>query len=333
MQTVTVRPVAIVGTGAYLPERILTNAELEKIVDTTNEWIVTRTGISERHMARDDQPTSDMGAEAARRALADAGLTADDVDLIICASITPDMTFPSTACFIQQRIGAKKAFGFDVQAACAGFLYSLETARRYIETGAVNTALVIGAEKLSCITDWKDRNTCVLFGDGAGAVVLQPAKESKGIVATVMGSDGTLNELLNMPGGGSANPASHETVDKRLHYLKMAGKEVFKHAVTRMSEAAGSALEKAGLTIDDISCIVTHQANLRIIQAISDKLGVPMEKFHNNLSKVGNTSAASIPLALDEAVKVGRIKKGDYLLFVAFGGGFTWGAAIIQWGK
>jgi 3-oxoacyl-[acyl-carrier-protein] synthase-3 len=325
------RRVAIVGTGSYVPERILTNAELEKLVDTTDEWIVSRTGIRERHMARDDQPTSDLAAEAARHALAAAHVKAEDVELIIVATITPDMVFPSTACFVQHAIGARRATCFDLEAACSGFIFAMHTAQQFLMAGTIKTALVIGAEKLSCVTDWKDRNTCVLFGDGAGAVVLQAGDQPRGILATVTGSDGSLHELLNIPGGGSRHPASHSTVDQGLHTMKMVGREVFKHAVRNMGEAVTRALSECGLGAEDVALVIPHQANLRIVEAIRERLGLPPEKVCVNLDRYGNTSAASVPLALDEAVRAGRIKPGDVVVLVAFGGGFTWGATVIRW--
>ena len=328
--TQTTRRVAILGTGAYVPERILTNAELEKMVDTTDEWIVTRSGIRERHIARDDQATSDLAAEAARRALTNSGIKAEEIDLIIVATLSPDMPFPNTACFVQSLIGAKNATCIGLEAACSGFLFAVDAASQYLLTGRFKTALVIGAEKLSSVTDWQDRTTCVLFGDGAGAVVLQARETGEGILSTVTGSDGKLNALLNIPGGGSRHPASVETVEKRMHFMKMEGKEVFKHAVRAMGEAARKALEKAGLTMDDIACVVPHQANMRIVEAIRDRLGVAPEKFFINLDKYGNMSAASIPVALDEAIQQGRIKKGDNVVLVAFGGGFTWGAMVVK---
>jgi 3-oxoacyl-[acyl-carrier-protein] synthase-3 len=324
--------VFIVGTGSYLPERILTNADLEKMVDTSHEWIHTRTGISERHIARDDEATSDMATVAAQRAIESAGIAPSDVDMILVASITPDMVFPNTGCLVQDRLGAKKAFCFGVEAACSGFIYGMEIGRQFVASGAVRTALIIGSEKLSCITDWKDRATCVLFGDGAGAVVLQAKDTGRGIMATVMGSDGSLTDLLNMPAGGSRQPSSVKTVEDRLHFIKMEGKEVFKHAVRCMADACLKALDQAGLTMADIRLIVPHQANMRIIQAIADRLGAPAEKLCLNLANVGNMSSASVPVALDEAVRAGRLKKGDMALFVAFGGGFTWGATVLEWG-
>ncbi len=323
--------VAVIGTGSYLPERVLTNAELEARIETTDEWIRSRTGIGERHLARPDETTSDMAAEAARRALAQAGIKAGDVDLIIVATVTPDMPFPNTACFVQHKIGAAHASCFDIEAACSGFLYALETARCFILAGQVKTALVIGAEKLSCVTDWEDRATCVLFGDGAGAVVLRAVPGDHGILETVMGSDGSLTDLLNIPGGGSKYPTSPETLAQRLHFMKMEGKKVFVHAVRCMCDAGAQALKKAGLTAADVKWVIPHQANLRIVQAIADRFGVPIEQFCNNLERVGNTSGASVPLALDEAVRDGRIKRGDIVVLVVFGGGFTWGATVIRW--
>lgn len=325
------RPVAITGTGSYLPERVLTNADLEKIVETTDEWIFTRTGIRERHIAAENQATSDLAVEAARKALDAAGLQGSDVDLIIVATITPDMVFPNTACFVQEQIGARKAFCFDLEAACSGFLYALDIARHYIACGTLNNALIIGAEKLSCVTDWQDRATCVLFGDGAGAVVLQPRREGRGIMGSAMGSDGGLTGLLNLPGGGSRNPVSRATLEARLHYMKMSGNEVFKHAVRCMVGACQTVMHRYGVTPEQVKWVIPHQANRRIIDAIADRLGSAADKFIINLDRVGNTSAASIPLALDEAVRAGRISRGDLMMFVAFGGGFTWGAVLLEW--
>ncbi len=327
--------VRMLGTGCYVPERIMTNTELETIVDTSEEWIRTRTGIGERRIARSGQATSDLALAASQQALETAGVMADELDLIVTATISPDMLMPNTACFVQSRLGAPAATCFDLEAACSGFLYSLEVARHLLLAGRMQTALVIGAEKLSAFTDWDDRNTCVLFGDGAGAVVLraEPATTPvHGILSSVTGADGNLAHLLTLPGGGSRHPTSGETVAGRMHYLKMAGREVFKHAVRCMSDAANGALQKCGLTIDDVDCIVPHQANLRIIQAIGQRLNVPMDRFYMNLERYGNMSAASIPVALDEAVRNERIRPGDIVLMVAFGGGFTWGATVMRWG-
>lgn len=324
------RAVSIVGTGSYLPEKILTNQDLAAMVETSDEWIKTRTGISERRIAAPEQATSDMGAEAARRALADAKVAPGDVDAIITATITPDMPFPSTACFIQNLIGAGKAFCFDICAACSGFIYGLETGRQYVANGAAETVLVIASEKLSAVTDWEDRSTCVLFGDGAGAAVLQSKPGERGIISSFMGSDGGLSHLLNLPAGGSRMPASEQTLRDRMHYLKMAGREVFKYAVNSMLCAANHALERSGVEIQDIACIIPHQANMRIIQAIASRLEMPIERFFINLNRYGNMSAASVAVALDEALKTGAAKKGDKVMLLAFGGGFTWAASIVE---
>jgi len=322
----------IAGTGSYAPERVLTNADLEKMVDTTEEWIMTRTGIRERRIAAPEQTTSDMGAAAAQRALASADIDAKDLDLILVATITPDMGFPNTACFVQKKIGATNAFCVDLEAACSGFVYGLDMARNYIAAGSAKNVLVIGAEKISCITDWKDRSLCVLFGDGAGAAVVQAAPDGRrGILSSVLRSDGRLSELLMLPGGGSRHPATADTVAAGLHYMKMDGREVFKHAVTCMTDVARKALDRAGVSIEDVKMIIPHQANMRIISAIGDRLGGKPEQYFVNLERYGNTSAASIILALDEAVRNGRLQHGDIVLLVAFGGGFTWGATVLEW--
>jgi 3-oxoacyl-[acyl-carrier-protein] synthase III len=326
---------SIIGTGSYMPEKVLTNEDLSKIVDTSDEWITTRTGIRERRIAAEGQATSDMAAEAARRALADAGVAPEEVNLIVVATVTPDMFFPSTACFVQKKIGASNAVCFDISAACSGFLYALQVARHFINTGNRTTALVIGAEKLSSLINWQDRNTCVLFGDGAGAAVIRRAEEETDapgrVLSTVMGSDGNLADLLKVPGGGSACPITAENALSRPNTIHMEGRETFKHAVTRMCQASEQALEMAGLTKQDITLIIPHQANLRIIHAIADRLGLPHDKAFINLDKYGNTSAATIPVALDEANRAGRLKRGDILLLVAFGGGFTWASSVVRW--
>jgi 3-oxoacyl-[acyl-carrier-protein] synthase-3 len=314
-----------------VPDRVLTNADLEKMVDTTDEWIVTRTGIKERRIAPDYMCTSDMGAEAARRAMEQAGAREDEIDLIICATITPDMPFPSTACLIQQKLGAKRAAAFDVEAACSGFLYGLEIGQQFITSGTYNTVLVVGAEKLSTIVDWQDRQTCVLFGDGAGAAVLRSRGEDHGILTTCMGADGSQADILLMPAGGAKYPASKESVSAGMHHLKMAGKEVFKQAVIAMQTAAEEALRKCNLTIDDIKCVIPHQANVRILEALTARLGVPMEKVYVNLHRYGNVSAASVAIALDEAAREGRFQHGDLILLVVFGSGLTWASCVIQW--
>ena len=322
---------AIAGVGHYAPEKVLTNADLEKMVETSDEWIRTRTGICERRIAAENEFTSDMGAAAARRALENAGVAPEDVEAIYVATCTPDMIFPSTACLIQAALGAKRAYGFDVSSACAGFLMALDAAAGAIESGRVKIALVIGAEKLSAVTDWTSRNTCVLFGDGAGAVVLK-ASDRPGIRSSLLGIDGKLAEFLSIPAGGCKMPASEETLRNRLHYLHMAGQETFKIAVNTMLEAAQVAVARAGLTVSDIDIMVPHQANMRIVEAVAKRLGAGvMEKVFLNLDRYGNTSAASIPIALSEAVAAGRIKSGNKILMVAFGGGLSWGGTVVEW--
>ena len=322
---------AIAGVGHHAPARVMTNADLEKLVDTSDEWIRTRTGIRERRIAADGEMTSDMGAAAARKALAAAGVAAEDVEAIYVATCTPDMIFPSTACLIQAALGAKRAYGFDISSACAGFLMALDAAAAVIESGRARTALVIGAEKLSAVTDWTSHNTCVLFGDGAGAVVLK-ASDRPGIRSSLLGVDGTLAEFLSIPAGGCRLPASEETIRNRQHYLHMAGQETFKIAVNTMLSAAQEAIARAGLTVADIDLMVPHQANMRIVEAVAKRLGAGvMEKVFLNLDRYGNTSAASIPIALSEAFAAGRIRSGDKILMVAFGGGLSWGGTVVEW--
>lgn len=327
-------PVCIAGTGSYLPEKIMTNADLEKIVDTDDEWIVTRTGIRERRIAAEDEFTSHMAAKAGQKALAQAGIDAADIELIIVATITPDTLTPATACYVQQQLGALGAVAFDISAACSGFLYSMKIAKRLISDGAFNNALIIGAEKLSSFINWEDRTTCVLFGDGAGAAVLRkavPGSTDGEILATEMGTDGRQTHLLNIPGGGSACPITSANADQRLATLAMLGKEVFKHAVTRMRQSAEKVIERSNLTADDIALVIPHQANLRIIDAIADRLSVPKEKVFTNLQHYGNTSAAAVAIALDEANRSGAIKKGEHAVLVVFGAGLTWAAAAVRW--
>jgi 3-oxoacyl-[acyl-carrier-protein] synthase-3 len=339
MHTSTARPrapkpqrtVSIIGTGSYVPEKVLTNADLEKLVETSDEWIITRTGIRERRIAAPEEATSDLAAKAAQAALENAGITAAEVDLIIVATITPDMFFPSTACFVQKKIGATQAACFDVSAACAGFLYAIEIAQQFITSHTYDTVLVIGAEKLSSIVDWTDRNTCVLFGDGAGAAVLRHRGGGHGVVSTYMASDGGLSDILYIPGGGSRFPLTKENADQRLNCIKMNGKETYKHAVTSMLDAAQRVLAEANLDPADLACIIPHQANLRIIEAIASRLEVPIERFLVNLDRYGNTSAAAVAIALDEAHRTGRMQVGDYVLLVVFGGGLTWAASVVQW--
>ena len=309
----------------------MSNADLEKLVDTNDEWIVSRTGIRERRIAADDEYTSDMGAKAAKLALERADVDPTEVDLIILATITPDMPFPATACLVQQELGAAKAAAFDLEAACSGFLYALEIAQAFIIAGVHQNILIIGAEKLSSIIDWEDRNTCVLFGDGAGAAVLQRRDGARGVLATRLGSDGTKANILAMPGGGCRQPATVDSVNERIHFLKMEGKEVYKNAVTAMTAAAKEVLERSGLGIEDIKCIIPHQANMRIISAIGDRLGATEEQVFVNLQKYGNTSAASVAVALDEALQQGVVQRGDKILIIAFGAGLTWGATVLEW--
>lgn len=324
-------PVGVLGTGKYVPERILTNQELETMVETNDEWIVTRTGIRERRIAAEGQATSDLCFEASLVALSNAGITADQLDLIIVATITPDMSFPSTACILQEKLGAKKAAAFDLSAACSGFVYGLANAANFIATGTYKYALVIGADCLSKITDYTDRNTCILFGDGAGAVVIGEVPEERGFKSFELGADGTGGPLLKIEGGGSRNPASQNSLDQRLHYIYMAGAEVFKFAVRIMGNAADEALRKAGWEKSDIDLLVPHQANMRIIQSSLNRLELSEDKCMINLDKYGNMSAASIPVALAEAAEQGRLSEGDRLILVGFGGGLTWGATALVW--
>ncbi len=301
------------------------------MVNTTDEWITTRTGIKERRIAAKDEHTSDMAAKAALKALEQAKISPKEIDLLLVATATPDMLFPATACFVQKKIGATKAACLDISAACAGFIFGIEIAQQFITSHTYDTVLVIGAEKLTSITNWTDRNTCVLFGDGAGAAVLRHRGSAHGVISTHIGSDGQYSDILFMPGGGSRCPITRDNVDLNLATIHMTGKEVYKQAVIAMISAAQKALGDAGLSIEDISCVIPHQANLRIIEAIADRLRIPLEKFYVNLDKYGNTSAAAVAMALDEANRTGRIKAGDYVLMVVFGGGLTWASTVIEW--
>ena len=324
--------VCIAGTGSYVPARILTNADLAAMVDTSDEWIFSRTGIRERRIAAKDEFTSHLATNAAERALAQAGLAAENLELIIIATITPDTLTPATACYVQQRLGAHRAVAFDISAACSGFLYAMKISKRLISDGTFKNALIIGADKLSSITNWEDRSTCVLFGDGAGAAVLRRSEPGEGaIVATEMGTDGNLTHLLSVPGGGTACPITPANVNDHLQTLSMQGKEVFKVAVNRMKEAAETVIKRAGWQAEDIACVIPHQANRRIIDAISDRLAVPNERVFVNLEKYGNTSAAAVAIALDEASRSGAFKRGDHIVLVVFGAGLTWAAAAIRW--
>ena len=321
----------IISTGSYVPENVITNHDLEKIVDTTDEWITERTGIKERRIVNGEQAVSDLAFEAASLALKRAHLKPKDIDLIIVATVTGDMPFPSTACLVQSKLGAKNAAAFDLNAACSGFMYGLHVANSLIRSGAHNRVLLIGAEVLSKFTDWQERSTCILFGDGAGAVILEPTKEKRGIQSTHINSNGNLSDLISLPGGGSRYPCSRDSILKRLHYIKMKGNETFKVAVRTLEELAARTLEENNLDPSELSLLIPHQANIRIIQATAKRLGLPMEKVFLNIEKYGNTSAASIPIAFDEAVQTGRIKDGDNILLEAFGGGLTWASALLKW--
>lgn len=324
------KKVGIIGLGKYLPKRVLTNFDLEKMVDTSDEWIRTRTGIKERRLVSKGEATSDLAVKASKEALKDARLNPKNLDLIIVATVSPDMPFPSVSCLLQDWLSAKNAVCFDISAACAGFIYALAVAQQFILSGTSKNALVVGAEVISLSIDWQDRNTCVLFGDGAGACVLSEVK-SGGILSTYLGSNGSKSDLLMIPGGGSRHPASFETIKKKMHYVKMQGNELFKLAVNSMSQAAQIALKRAGLDCKDIDLIIPHQANARIITAVAKKLKMPLDKVYLNIEKYGNMSAASTAVALCEAVKEGTIKKGDVVLLDAFGAGLVWGACVIRW--
>ena len=321
----------IIATGSYVPKRVLTNFDLEKMVDTSDEWIMERSGIRERRIADEKEAASDLAYEAAKAAFKKADIKPKDIELIIVATITGDMPTPATACHLQHKLGIKKAAAFDVNAACSGFLYGISIADSFIKSGVYKRILLVGSEVLSRFTDWEDRTTCVIFGDGAGAVILEATDEDRGIVSTHIRSDGALWELLHMPGGGSINPPSKESLKKRQHYLKMKGNETFKVAVRTLENLVSRTLEENKLKASQISLLIPHQANLRIIQATAERLNIPMEKVFVNIDKYGNTSAASIPIALDEAVRQGRVRDGDYVLLEAFGGGLTWASALIKW--
>ncbi|MBX3244609.1 MAG: ketoacyl-ACP synthase III [Acidobacteria bacterium] len=320
----------ILGMGHSYPEGILTNADLEKIVETSDEWITTRTGIKQRHKAAENEYTSQFGAAAARQAIERAGLKPEDIDIIVCATTTPDQIMPSTGALIQKEIGALNAAGMDVFAACSGFLYGITMVESMIRTGQIKYALVIGAEVLTKYVDYTDRGTCVIFGDGAGAAVLGPVEAGKGILATKIKSDGRYDEQLYAPGGGTKHGTSHDTIDDRMHFFKMKGNELFKLAVRSMADISVEMVEKAGLTIDDIDIVIPHQANQRITDAVAQRLNISEDKIFSNIAEHGNTSSASIPIAMDECIQSGKIKEGTTVLLTAFGGGVTWGGTVIQ---
>jgi 3-oxoacyl-[acyl-carrier-protein] synthase-3 len=325
-------PVQIASVAAHVPERRLTNADLEKMVETSDDWIVTRTGIRERRLVAPGEATSDLAAAAARKVLAARGVGPETVDLVIVATVTPDYPTPSTGCLVLEKIGATNAWAWDLNAACSGFLYAMVAGAQFVAAGTHRRVLVIGADVMSAFTDFKDRQTCVLFGDAAGAFLLEPAADpAHAILDCIVGSDGKGGELLSIPGGGSLRPASHETVDGRLHYIRQTGRSVFKLAVEGMAGVTRSLLERNRLGVDDIALFVPHQANQRIIDAMRERLGAPVEKVAVNIDRYGNTTAATLPLALAEHVEGGRVKKGDRVVFTTFGAGFTWGSVLVRW--
>jgi len=325
------RKIKITGTGIYVPDKVLTNFDLEKMVDTSDEWIITRTGIRERRVVSPEQASSDLGLESAKRALKDAEITSDDIDLILVATATPDTLFPSTACWVQKSLEANHIPAFDISAGCTGFIYGMIIAESLILSGVCQRVLLIAAEILTKITNWKDRNTCVLFGDAAGAAILEESHDDSGMLSSYWKADGALGDLLLQPAGGTRIVTSHETVDKDLHYLSMKGNEVFKHAVKRMGEAAVEALKKAGLNKKDVDYLIPHQANIRIIEATGRRLNLPPERVYSNIHKYGNVSAATIPLCIHEIKEEKKFKKGDIIVLDAFGAGFTWGAVVYRW--
>jgi 3-oxoacyl-[acyl-carrier-protein] synthase-3 len=325
------RSAFVIGTGCYLPERVLTNADLENMVDTSDEWITTRTGIKERRIASPEETTSLLATRAGQSALDDAGVGPEKVQLIIVATFTGDLVMPATACLVQNNLGATGAAAFDLSAACSGFIYGLSVARQYVISGCYDYVLVISAEKLSSVTDWTDRNTCVLFGDGAGAALVSSERRGPRIVAEYLAADGSIHNLLFMPGGGCLHPATHESVEQKMHYVKMSGREVFKYAVNSMVEAASKLIERHHLTAEDIRLLVPHQANKRIITAVGKYLGIPEERIHINVQKYGNMSAATTAVGMHEGIQNNAFKPGDKVLLVAFGGGFTWGSVLLEW--
>jgi len=320
---------AITGVQGYVPERVMTNHDLEKIIDTSDEWITSRTGIKQRHVLEDGEATSDIGVRAINKLLEKKNIDPNEIDLVICATVTPDYPFPSTANVISDKVGMKNAWSYDINAACSGFIYALTTGAQFIETGKYKKVIVVGADKMTSIIDYQDRTTCVIFGDGGGAVLLEPNEEGLGVVDSVLKSDGEGRKYLVQPGGGSLNPASHETVDKRMHYVHQEGKAVFKFAVTNMADVSAEIMKRNDLTAEDIDWLVPHQANLRIIDATANRMGLPSEKVMVNIQKYGNTTAGTLPLCLWDWES--QLKKGDNLVLSAFGGGFTWGAVYLKW--
>ena len=324
--------IVVTGTGSYVPEKCLTNDDMAKIVDTSDEWIYGRSGIKRRHIAAEGEATSDMALKASKRALESAGLRADEIDLVVLTTVNPDMMFPSTACILQAKLGIRNNIPcFDLEAACSGFVYGMEVATRMMQSGVYKNALVVSSEKMSTLLDWSDRSTCALFGDGAGAAVLSASdKVGVGVIGNVLGADGSDTAMLRMPAGGSLMPTSEQTVKEGLHYLQMDGREVFKHAVKIMQEKALEVLDICNIKAEDVALLIPHQANTRIIESVAKRLKIPSEKVYVNIENYGNTSSASIPIALDEAMRSGRIRAGDYVLLVAFGAGLTWGATLLK---
>ena len=327
----TTKRARITSLGRYVPERLLTNADLEKIVETSDEWIRTRTGIERRHVVEPGTPTSELCAKAAREALDRRGIGAEELDLIIVATVTPDMVVPATACVVQDKIQATRAWGFDISGACSGFLYALTTGAQFVEAGTHSKVMVIGADVMSAIVDYQDRATCVLFGDGAGAVILEPSPDDSGLLDFLHEMEGSGARYLHMPAGGSAHPASHETVDKRMHFVRQEGAHVFKYAVRKFAEVSQRLLERNGTSPEQVDLFVTHQANLRIIDAARDRLGFPDSKVVKNIHEYGNTTAATIPLALGTALDQGRLRRGDLVLLASVGAGFTVGTVLLRW--
>ena len=323
--------VSITGVGSFLPEKVLTNDDLSKMLDTTDEWITKRTGIRERRIVENGVAVSDLAVEASLRALDAANVLPAEVDLIITSTVTPDCLFPSSSCYIQEKIGARNAGSFDLLAACAGFVYALSVAKSFVASGAMKTVLVVGAECMSKITDYTDRSTCILFGDGAGAVVVQQGNGGREIVSTHLGSDGSQAEILRLPAGGSKLPASHETVESGLHYIKLRGKEVFRQAIINLVDVVTKAAADNNMQVEEFDMVIPHQSNIRIIEAAMERLGLPMEKAYVNIDRYGNTSSASIPIAIDEIEKGQLLNSGDTVILVAFGGGLTWGSSVIEW--
>ncbi len=322
----------ITGLGTYVPPRLLTNADLEKMVETTNEWILTRTGIRERHLVDKGVAASDLAVEAARRCLCQRGIPASEVECIVVGTVTPDMMYPSTACLVQYKLGIPRTWGFDLSAGCSGFVYSLQAGAQFVESGTHKKVLVIGADVNSSMTDYTDRATCVIFGDGAGAVLLEPADDDGlGLIDFLAEVDGSGGQYLSLPAGGSLNPASHETVEKRMHYIHQDGQQVFKFAVRKMAEVCVEILRRNGLTGDDVDCFIAHQANLRIINATADRLKLPPERVIVNIDRYGNTTAGTIPLAMETARQQGKLRRGDTVLLAAVGAGFTVGATLLRW--